>query len=101
MSHAPLQDWNPEAYARNARFVADHGQPLLELLKLKPGQHVLDLGCGDGALTRKLMDAGASVIGVDASEQQISAARMAGIDARLMDAHDLGFRNEFDAVFTN
>jgi SAM-dependent methyltransferase len=101
MSHAPLQDWNAEAYTRNARFVADYGLPLIDLLKLKPGQRVLDLGCGDGALTRKLIDAGASVIGVDASEPQISAARVAGIDARLMDAHDLGFENEFDAVFTN
>jgi trans-aconitate methyltransferase len=101
MSQAPLQDWNAEAYARNARFVADLGTPLIGLLGLKPGERVLDLGCGDGALTRKLMDAGATVIGVDASEPQISAARVAGIDARLMDAHDLGFRNEFDAVFTN
>jgi SAM-dependent methyltransferase len=101
MSHQPLQSWDPDAYARNARFVADLGMSLIEILAPRSGERILDLGCGDGVLTRKLMDAGATVIGVDASEQQISAARVAGIDARLMNAHDLGFDAEFDGVFTN
>ena len=43
--------WNPETYARDARFVADLGQPLLELLAPKNGEIIMDLGCGDGALT--------------------------------------------------
>jgi hypothetical protein len=43
--------WNPEVYAENARFVSDLGGPLLELLDCKPGEMILDLGCGDGALT--------------------------------------------------
>jgi SAM-dependent methyltransferase len=96
-----MQTWDPETYARNARFVADLGESLVDLLKPQPGERILDLGCGDGALTRKLMDRGATVVGVDASEPLISAARVAGVDARLMDAHDLGFDGEFDAVFTN
>jgi trans-aconitate methyltransferase len=47
------QTWDPEAYARNARFVADLGMPVVELLAPRPGERVLDLGCGDGALTVK------------------------------------------------
>jgi SAM-dependent methyltransferase len=95
------QTWNAADYDRNARFVSDLGQPALELLAPKPGERVLDLGCGDGALTMKLVEAGASVVGVDTSPAFIEAARARGLDARLLDATALPFAGEFDAVFTN
>lgn len=96
-----MQTWDPDTYARNARFVATLGQSLIDLLKPQKGERILDLGCGDGVLTRKLIDTGAAVVGVDASEPLIAAARAAGVDARLMDAHDLRFDRAFDGVFTN
>ncbi|MFN8122087.1 MAG: class I SAM-dependent methyltransferase [Thermoleophilia bacterium] len=43
-----------------------------------PGQAVVDVGCGTGALTRGLADAGASVTGVDPSEGMLAAARALG-----------------------
>ncbi|MGH7621597.1 MAG: SAM-dependent methyltransferase, partial [Gemmatimonadaceae bacterium] len=46
----PRQEWNAADYARNARFVAELGEPVLDLLDPKPGERVLDIGCGDGAL---------------------------------------------------
>lgn len=95
------QHWDPDRYARNARFVADLGEPLIELLAPVPGERILDLGCGDGALTRKLLDAGIEVVGVDASPEQIAAARALGLDARVVDGHDLSFDGEFDAILSN
>ncbi len=95
------QSWDPERYAQNARFVADLGMPVVELLDPKPGERILDLGCGDGALTAKLVEMGCSVIGVDSSAEQIAAARRIGLDAHVMDGHGLTFENEFDAVFSN
>ena len=58
--------WNPESYAKNARFVSDLGEPLLKLINPTPGELILDLGCGDGALTEKIAALGSVVIGVDA-----------------------------------
>jgi trans-aconitate methyltransferase len=95
------QTWDPERYAKNARFVADLGAPVLALLAPRPGERVLDLGCGDGALTEKLAAAGCRVVGVDGSPEQIEAARARGLDARVMDGQALEFEADFDAVFSN
>jgi len=96
-----VQSWSAEGYARNARFVADLGQPVLELLAPKPGERILDLGCGDGALTVKLAQAGATVVGADSSAELVAAARALGLDARIADGQALAFEAEFDAVFSN
>lgn len=97
----PTQHWDPDRYARNARFVADLGQPVVTLLAPRPGERILDLGCGDGALTRRLAETGASVVGVDSSAEQVAAAVAAGLDARVMSGDALSFTAEFDAVFSN
>jgi trans-aconitate methyltransferase len=95
------QTWDPTSYARNARFVSDLGSPVLELLAPKPGERVLDLGCGDGALTKKLVEAGCVVVAVDSSAPQVEAAKVLGLDAHVMNAEALPFEEEFDAVFSN
>src|SRR5262245_13331485 len=98
---ASVQTWDPAAYARNARFVSDLASPVLELLGPRRGQRILDLGCGDGVLAKKLVDLGCEVVAVDASAPQVEAARALGLDARVADAEALIFDDEFDAVFSN
>jgi trans-aconitate methyltransferase len=98
---AQVQTWNAENYARNARFVSELGLPVLELLNPQPGERILDLGCGDGALTQVLVEAGCDVIGVDSSPDMVAAARALGIRAQVADGHNLPFIHEFDAVFSN
>ena len=95
------QKWNAQDYARNAGFVPMLGEPVLELLAPTPGERILDMGCGDGVLTKRLVDAGANVIGVDHSPEMVAASRALGLDARIADATGLSFDAEFDAVFTN
>jgi trans-aconitate methyltransferase len=93
--------WHPQTYAQNARFVSDLGEPLLQLLEAKPGEMILDLGCGDGALTEKIAAAGCTVIGADASLAQVQAAKKRGLNALEMDCQRFSFRRSFDAVFSN
>src|SRR3954464_6812804 len=95
------QEWNSSRYDKNARFVSDLGSPVFDLLNPQPGERILDLGCGDGALTEKIAGTGASVIGVDSSADMVAAARRRGLDAREVDAFHLDFNGEFDAVFSN
>jgi len=95
------QKWDPRTYAQNARFVSDLGSPVVDLLAPRPGERILDLGCGDGALTEKLVAAGALVVAVDASAEQVAGARARGLDARVARAESLPFDAEFDAVFSN
>jgi trans-aconitate methyltransferase len=97
----PMQEWNAAQYQRHGGFVPELGQPVLDLLAPRPGERILDLGCGDGALTRRLVEAGSTVVGVDASPAMIAAARARGLDAHVMNGQRLSFKEEFDAVFTN
>jgi SAM-dependent methyltransferase len=99
--------WSPSDYATNAAFVPALGAAALALLDPQPGEIILDLGCGDGVLTAEIAGAGARVIGLDASEAMVEAARARGIDAFLADAQSLdldsqAFRfGQFDAAFSN
>jgi len=95
------QSWSPESYERNAGFVADLGAGVFDLMAAKPGEKILDLGCGHGKLTEKIAAIGADVIAVDASPEQVEGACARGLDARVMDARRLTFVDQFDAVFTN
>ena len=95
------QTWDPSRYAANAAFVPALGQPVLDLLQPRAHERILDLGCGDGVLTQKLVETGAEVVGVDSSADMVAAAHQRGLDARVMDATKLTFDQEFDAVFSN
>jgi SAM-dependent methyltransferase len=95
--------WSPADYARNAAFVPALGDAVLRLLAPQSGELILDVGCGDGALTQRIAEAGARVIGLDASAEMVEAARARGIDAFTADAEamDLERFGQFDAVFSN
>jgi trans-aconitate methyltransferase len=95
------QTWDPVRYASIAAFVPALGSPLIDLLAPRAGERILDLGCGDGALTADIVARDCTVVGIDSSPAQIDAARARGLDARVMDAQALAFEREFDGAFTN
>jgi SAM-dependent methyltransferase len=98
---ASTSDWDAGDYARVGGFVPALGQAALDLLDPQPGEHILDVGCGDGTLTLNIKEAGADVVGIDNNLSMVAAAKAKGLDARLMDASQLKFAEAFDAAFSN
>ena len=98
---ASTSRWDAADYARVGRFVADLGEAALDLLDPKMGERILDIGCGDGALTHKIVERGADMVGVDNSPSLVAAARAIGLDVIELDAADMAFDAEFDAAFSN
>jgi trans-aconitate methyltransferase len=95
------QTWNPTNYATHGRFVANLATGVADLLAPQPGEHILDIGCGDGALTEKLAATGAILTGVDASPTMVAAARARGLNIDHHPAESLPYDSEFDAAFSN
>lgn len=96
------QTWDPHQYAQNGAFVHGLAGGVLEWLNAKEGEQILDLGCGDGQLTARIMALGATVAGLDASPQMAEAARKLGVDVTVGSAEAIPFEPQsFDAVFSN
>ncbi|NEE03152.1 class I SAM-dependent methyltransferase [Phytoactinopolyspora halotolerans] len=96
--------WDARAYDRDFGFVAAYGVELLDWLRPQPGERIIDLGCGTGDLTARLVESGASVIGMDAEPAMIEAARERLGDAaelHVADAHDFAVDEPVDAVVSN
>ena len=71
MSAKP-DSWNSDLYQSSHSFVWQYGRDLLVLLNAKPGERILDVGCGTGQLTSEITQFGAEVVGIDASPDMIS-----------------------------
>jgi trans-aconitate methyltransferase len=95
--------WNTGLYDDKHSFVWKHGAALLDLLAPQAGERILDLGCGTGHLTAKIAEAGAEVVGIDASSEMAAEARRLypNIRFEIADARDFAFDQPFDAVFSN
>ena len=68
----------------------------------KPGEFVLDLGCGTGVDAKHLESRGTSVFGIDRSPRMVVQARKRGIDAHCLEIEKLGrFSSQFDGALSN
>jgi SAM-dependent methyltransferase len=98
---ASTSKWDAADYARVGSFVAELGAAALDLLDPQPGERILDVGCGEGTLTQKMLARGATVLGIDNSPEMVAAARAKGVDALLLPVEEMQFFAEFDAAFSN
>lgn len=98
-----VQQWNANLYDTKHKFVSSLATETVELLSPKVGERILDIGCGTGHLTQNIANCGAEVLGVDSAETMILQARQNYPDLHfaVMDAINLEFTEEFDAVFSN
>ena len=76
----------------------------LKMLDPKKNERILDVACGNGVFTRKLIKKGCKVVGIDISAEAITRARMItenGCELVIGNAESLPFRsNSFDKVIS-
>lgn len=96
-------DWNSDLYDQRHAFIFKYGEAVLDLLDPKPGERILDVGCGTGHLTNHIARTGAHVVGIDRSRTMIDAAHKAYPEIAFVvtDATEFAFDQRFDAVFSN
>jgi trans-aconitate methyltransferase len=96
------QKWDPQQYEKHGAFVHGLAGGVLDWLAPFPDERILDLGCGDGQLSKRIAATSAVVVGLDSSPQMADAARALGINVTIGNAEALPFESSsFDAVFSN
>lgn len=96
-------DWNAEDYKKNFSFVYRYGNDVLEMIDAPEKSFVVDLGCGNGALTQKLAGKGYSVLGIDGSEEMLTLAKKLhpDLDFKKDDARTFSLGKKADVIFSN
>ena len=108
-----MADWNPELYNRFRRYREEPFLAILERLKLRGDESIIDLGCGSGENTVELARRAPQgrALGLDSSAAMIEAtnkvlaAAEPGVQSRLSftigDIGKFNAANEYDLVFSN
>ncbi|MDA8337311.1 MAG: methyltransferase domain-containing protein [Peptococcaceae bacterium] len=99
-------DFDAPKYRAYSRHTKTWGTRVVAELNLQGNENVLDLGCGDGLVTRQIADLlpRGRVVGIDSSRSMISEAeKLEGPNLRflLQDITALDFHAEFDVIFSN
>jgi len=94
---------DPRGYQDRHGYVFRFGEDLLALLQPKPGERILDLGCGTGQLTAAVAESGATVIGLDISQEMLAQARAnyPALEFIQGDASNFALSGPVDAILSN
>lgn len=95
--------WDAEGYRERFSFVHQYGEDVLKLIEAPQGKRVVDLGCGNGALTQKLAELGCQVVGIDASKEMLAVAQKQypQLSFRLGNALDFQLERKAQVIFSN
>lgn len=95
--------WNANDYTDHFAFVHQYGEDVMELVDAAPGSFVVDLGCGNGALSERLKERGYRVLGVDASKDMLKKAESLhpGLSFMEGDATEFSLEEKADVIFSN
>lgn len=89
--------YDSKRYALVNRWDSRHLETVDRLLGPEPGERILEVGCGRGHLTKRLLDLGADAVGIDANPHAVEHAVTEGVHT--MDAASLGFEaDSFDKI---
>lgn len=105
MTGSVADAWSGASYERLAETYAPIHDRVVAALGLGPGDRVLDVACGTGAVALRAAQTGADVVGIDISADQLAKARESAADGGLEirfeegDCQELPYADaEFDAV---
>src|SRR3954453_22024426 len=95
--------WDSRLYDESFAIITQLGAGVIELLAPRPGERIIDLGCGTGALTAEIAAAGAEIVGIDASEAMIARARelYPQLGFEVARGEDFSVAAPVDAVFSS
>jgi trans-aconitate 2-methyltransferase len=109
--HAEVRDWDARDYAAHSSAQQEWARELIDKLRLRGDEDVLDIGCGDGRATALIAERlpEGSVLGIDnsasmialAEEQFSSPSAHFNLRFRRMDAARLELPRSYDVAFSN
>lgn len=99
-------EFDGEKYLKASKHQKEWGEKLVNEINFKEDDIVLDLGCGDGFLTRMIKDIvkNGYVLGIDASEGMISKAKeyqTENLEFIQLDINDINFEDKFTVIISN
>jgi trans-aconitate methyltransferase len=99
-------EFDGKKYAAASAHQKEWGEKQIQELSISGTERILDLGCGDGALTAHLaaLTPHGTVVGIDASCGMIDAAmthQAPNLSFVVRDINDLDYENEFDIIYSN
>jgi trans-aconitate 2-methyltransferase len=95
--------WNADTYEKVASPQAAWAEEIIERAGIKPGDVVLDAGCGGGGVTQRLLQLTPNVIAVDADANMVEKARATlpdSVPVHHQDLTELGLDERVDVVFS-
>ena len=105
VSGSAADTWSGASYERIAETFAEIHDRVVEALEIEPGSRVLDVACGTGGVALRAARAGADVVGIDISVDQLAKARRSAEEEGLAirfdegDCQELPYGDaEFDGV---
>ena len=95
--------WDADKYTSDFSFVHQYGNSVIELIDADKCSTILDLGCGNGVLSKVLCDKGYNVRGIDASKELLDIAKKNYPDIEFIeaDATNFSLQEPVDVVFSN
>jgi len=101
-----VYEFDGDKYLRASKHQKEWGQKLISEFHFIGSESILDLGCGDGVLTKMIADRvpSGNILGIDVSEGMIKKAKELKQDNlrfQLLNINDIDFEEEFDIIISN